>query len=276
MLTTLFISVIDNIITIVVTLNLLKVALVQLHLQHGNKTQALKYLHRMLSRAAEADADIACLPELWYPRVIKNFEDDFKTVFDFAKEHNVTIILGAFLEKLSDGLHVSCPVVAADGTMVGRQLKIHPFGTQKSYIKGGTQLEVFDSGRFKFGVLICYDIVFPELARSYVMKGAEILFIPSRIIDIGIKPWHMYIQVRALENRVPITAVNVCDKIMTHYGKSICVDFEYERASDIALPKLTIASTRQQVLAVDVDLKLARKIRNRRFKDFKNDLYESL
>jgi predicted amidohydrolase len=227
----------------------------------------------MLSRAAEAEADIACMPELWYPQVIKNFEYDFRTIFDFAKENNMTIISGAFLEKLSGVLHVSCPVVAADGKVLGRQLKIHPFGSQKTYIKGGTQLELFDSGRFKFGVLICYDIVFPELARSYVREGAEVLFIPSRIINTGIKPWHMYVQVRALENRVPIAAVNVSDKNMAHNGKSICVDFEYESTSDIALPKLAIASKRQQVLAVEIDLKLAKKIRTRRFKDFRNNLY---
>jgi predicted amidohydrolase len=230
----------------------------------------------MLYRAAEAEADIACLPELWYPKVIKNFEDDFKMIFDFAKEHTMVIISGAFLEKFSERLHVSCPVIAADGTVAGRQLKIHPFGTQKSYIKGGTKVEVFDFGRFKFGVLICYDIVFPEVARSYVKKGAEVLFIPSRITNTGIKPWHMYIQVRALENRVPIAAANVCDKTMSHNGKSICVDFEYESKSDIAVPKLTIGSTHQQTLAVDLDLKLAKKIRKRRFKDFKNDLYDFL
>ncbi|MFL6401799.1 MAG: nitrilase-related carbon-nitrogen hydrolase, partial [Nitrososphaeraceae archaeon] len=39
----------------------------------------------------------------------------------------------------------------------------------------------------KFGVLICYDIVFSEVARSYVKKGAEVLFIPSKITNRGIK-----------------------------------------------------------------------------------------
>jgi omega-amidase len=230
----------------------------------------------MLYRAAEAEAYIACLPELWYPKVVKNFEDEFKMISDFAKEHGMAIVTGAFLEKFSERLHVSCPVIAADGSVVGRQLKIHPFGTQKSYIKGGTKVEVFDFGKFKFGVVICYDIVFPEVARSYVKKGAEVLFIPSKITNPGIKPWHMYIQVRALENRVPIAAANVCDHTMSHNGKSISVDFKYESRSDIAVPKLTIGSTHQQTLVVDLDLKLAKKIRKRRFKDFKNGMYDLL
>lgn len=86
----------------------------------------------------------------------------------------------------------------------------------------------------------------------------------------------MYIQVRALENRVPIAAANVCDHTMSHNGKSISVDFKYESRSDIAVPKLTIGSTHQQTLAVNLDLNPAKKIRKRRFMDFKSDMYDFL
>ncbi|MFL6432453.1 MAG: hypothetical protein ACJ71O_01805, partial [Nitrososphaeraceae archaeon] len=63
-----------------------------------------------------------------------------------------------------------------------------------------------------------------------------------KITNRGIKPWHMYIQVRS---RVPIAAANVCDHTMSHNGKNISVDFNYESRSDIAVPKLTIGSTHQ-------------------------------
>jgi predicted amidohydrolase len=42
-------------------------------------------------------------------------------------------------------------------------------------------MEMFDGGRFKFGIGICYDVVFPEVSRSLLRKGAEILFFPSKI-----------------------------------------------------------------------------------------------
>lgn len=125
-------------------------------------------------------------------------------------------------------------------------------------------------------MVVCYDVVFPEVARWFVNKGAEILFLPSKVRNEGIKPWHMYVQVRALENRVPIAAPNVCDSISIYKGKSICVDFDYNNKSDIAIPKLTVASTHEHTLVVDVDLKLAKKIRKRRFEDFKNNIYHSL
>jgi predicted amidohydrolase len=45
--------------------------------------------------------------------------------------------------------------------------------------KSWQEVELFESGNFKFGIGICYDIVFPEVARALVKKGARILFFPS-------------------------------------------------------------------------------------------------
>ena len=50
---------------------------------------------------------------------------------------------------------------------------------------------------------------FQMVANTLVKKGAQVLFSPSRIVRRGIEPWQMYVQVRALENRIPILAANV-------------------------------------------------------------------
>lgn len=254
---------------------MVRVSLLQLQLPM-DKPGALKHVSKMLARAASAGSDVVCLPELWYTKAIKCFEREFKVIVDAAKEHNMIVIPGAFLEVINDKSYISCPVIAASGSILGRQLKIHPFGVQKKHVEGGTKAEIFDSGKLKFGVVVCYDVVFPEVARWFVNKGAEILFLPSKVRNEGIKPWHMYAQVRALENRVSIAAPNVCDSISIYKGKSICVDFDYNNKSDIAIPKITVASTHEHTLVVDVDLKLAKKIRKRRFEDFKNNIYHSL
>jgi omega-amidase len=77
----------------------------------------------------------------------------------------------------------------------------------------------------------------------------------------------MYVQVRALENRIPIAAPNVCDGRNGIYrGKSIFVDFEYDYKTDIAVPKLRVGSAvDDQILIVDVDLNSSRKLRKKRF-----------
>ena len=65
-------------------------------------------------------------------------------------------------------------------------------------------------------------MVFPQVANTLVQKGAQVLLSPSRIVKRGIKPWQMYVQVRALENRVPILAANV--RNYRFGGNSIIVD----------------------------------------------------
>jgi omega-amidase len=133
------------------------------------------------------------------------------------------IISGAFLERNNYNLCITSPVISRDGMILGRQFKIHPFGTQRNAVKSGT-MEMFDGGRFKYGIGICYDVVFPEVSRSLLRKGAEILFFPSKINKKGIEPWHMYVQVRALENRIPVAAPNVWNDM--YVGKSILVGFD--------------------------------------------------
>mgnify|MGYP003289759148 CR=1 FL=1 len=254
---------------------MLRIALVQLQLQN-NKTKAIEHTLKLLNKAGSSDSDIVCLPELWYTKTVTNFETEFDKIIDIAKEYNMAIIPGAFRERRNNNsnnrnfaLQISTPVIANDGVIAGRQLKIHPFGQQHKVVKAGTKVELFESVNFRFGIGICYDIVFPEVARALLKKGADILFFPSKIRNEGIKPWHMYVQVRALENRIPIAAPNVCDDRSSYgiyRGKSIFVDFDYDYKTDIAVPKITVGSSvNNQILIVNVDLNHSRKLRKKRF-----------
>ena len=250
-----------------------RVALAQLGLQH-NQENAIRHSLKLLNSAGSSDSDIVCLPELWYSKILTNFETQFVKVMAVAKEYNMTVIPGAFIERSKktdnrqDLLQISCPVITNEGTILGSQLKMHPFGPQRKAIRAGNKLQVFESSNIKFGIGICYDIVFPDISRALVKKGAEIIFFPSKIRHEGIKPWHMYVQVRALENRVPIAAPNVCDVNKMYNGKSILVDFNYDSKTDIAFPKLRIGhSVNEHILMMDIDLKYATRLRKKRFEN---------
>lgn len=258
---------------------MLRVALAQIRLQN-NQEKAIKYSLKLLNKIGSSDSDIVCLPELWYPKILTNFETQFVKVIRVAKEYNMTVIPGAFIERSkkndnkSSLLQIFSPVITNEGTILGSQLKIHPFGPQRKVIKAGKKVQVFESSNIRFGIGICYDIVFPEISRALVRKGADILFFPSKIRYEGIKPWHMYVQVRALENRIPIAAPNVCGVNNIYKGKSILVDFDYDNKTDIAIPKLRIGSSvNEQILIMDIDLKYAKKLRKKRFEDLRNDFH---
>nr|AIF12652.1 Nitrilase/cyanide hydratase and apolipoprotein N-acyltransferase (mtnU) [uncultured marine thaumarchaeote KM3_56_F06] len=133
----------------------------------------------------------------------------------------MTVITGAFYEITKTKTSIISPIIGSKGEIIGKQEKIHPFDYERDNVKPGKEAKIFNTA-CKFGVVICYDMVFPNVANTFVKKGAQVLFSPSRIVRRGIEPWQMYVQVRALENRIPILAANVENRRFG--GNSLIID----------------------------------------------------
>ena len=67
---------------------MLRIAPVQIHLQN-NKAKAVEHALKLLKKAGLSDSDIVCLPELWYTKIVTNFETEFDKIIDLAKEYNI-------------------------------------------------------------------------------------------------------------------------------------------------------------------------------------------
>jgi len=220
-------------------------------------------ISRLLEILGKKEADIVCLPEQWVKQnVISDFDSEFAKFKAIAKNYSLTIIPGAFYGKKSNGYVISAPVIGPTGEIIGKQEKIHPFGYEKKNVKHGTKTIVFKT-KCRFGLIICYDMVFADVAKSLVKKGAEVLFSPSRIVRRGLNPWHLYVQVRALENRVPILAANVENRKFG--GKSVVVDL-YER-DNVMIPKIELAPKGQCFAICNFNLAKYKKSRNIRYLD---------
>jgi omega-amidase len=253
--------------------SLINIALIQPSI-YKSKLQSLYYFEKVLARFKCVNFDVICLPELWYTGIVNDFEYEFSKILELAKEKNSTIVTGAFFERINGDQYISCPIISRNGKLVGRQLKIHPFKSQSRKVKAGHQVEVFNFGAFKLGVVICYDSVFPEVSRALTLKGADILFFPSKIRTEGIRPWQIYLQARALENRIPVVAPNICGSM--YGGKSTTIHLNYDKTNDIALPTASVLTSRPQLSVVTIDIKKYRPMRRRRFNDFKPHIYDLL
>lgn len=229
----------------------------------SSNEQGIDKVSKMLKVLGKKETDIVCLPEQWLKdNRISKFEKEFEEFKIIAKDYNMTIIPGAFYERKDYRFAISSPVIGPKGEIIGRQEKIHPFDYEKKLVQSGGKTKIFKT-KCKFGIVICYDMVFPDVANSFVKKGAEVLFSPSRIIKLGIIPWHMYVQVRALENRVPILAVNVENQRFG--GKSVIVDLTEK--DGVMIPKLTAKLSGQKAISKNFDLKKYQKSRMKRFSD---------
>jgi len=171
----------------------------------------------MIMRAGREEPDLICLPEAWLHsnplqvanKLMQSADKVVKLLSRYAEELGVMLIGGGLYVPRDSRPRISTPVIGPNGEVMGWQDKIHLFRSEKRIFTHGDRLEVFGLKGYKIGVLICHDIVYPELARILTLKGADLLVNPSRIPSIGVSPWHTYIEARSLENRVAVAAPNI-------------------------------------------------------------------
>ena len=193
---------------------------------YENNKKGIENVSKLLEKLGKEETEIVCLPEQWLPNnQIENYDQEFFEFKKIAKNYSMTIIPGAFYEKNENKVSINSPIIGPEGEIIGKQEKIHPYDYEKETVNAGTEAKIFNTS-CKFGIMICYDMVFPGVADMLTKKGAQILFSPSRIVKEGIEPWKMYVQVRSLENRIPIIAPNVED--IKFGGNSLVIELTKE------------------------------------------------
>jgi predicted amidohydrolase len=187
---------------------MVKIGLIQT-ISYSTNQKGISRVSEILKKLGRKETEIVCLPEQWLKKnEVSDLDLEFLDFKKIAKDFSMTIIPGAFYEITKKKTSIIAPIISPEGEFIGRQEKIHPFDYEKDTVKPGIEAKIFNTS-CKFGVIICYDMVFPKVANILVKKGAQVLLSPSRIVRRGIQPWQMYVQVRALENRVPILAANI-------------------------------------------------------------------
>ena len=171
-----------------------------------------KNLEHLTSLLSEQKADLIVLPELAISGYLfsnqkkkKKVSEDPKngltaTCFkQLAEENNTSYVIG-FAEKAASGIYNSSMLVNPDGS-VHTYRKTHLFYEEKKWFKpGNTGFKVFKAKKnIKIGMMVCFDWIFPESARSLALNGAQIIAHPANLV----LPWcQQAMKTRSLENRV--------------------------------------------------------------------------
>ena len=231
-------------------------------ISYQNNQKGIARVSQILRKLGRQETDIVCLPEQWLKEnIISDLDLEFAEFKEIARDFSMTIIPGAFYEKNMKNTSIIAPVIGPKGEFIGRQEKIHPFDYERDTVKPGKEAKIFNTA-CKFGVIICYDMVFPQVANTLTKKGAQVLFSPSRIVRRGIESWQMYVQVRALENRIPILAANVENRRFG--GNSIMIDLtENNKVVNTKLTKLK----KENSVSKEFKLEKYQKSRKIRFSD---------
>ena len=86
--------------------------------------------------------------------------------------------------------------------------KIHPFGEEKEHFDGGDFISPVATKWGRVGLQICYDLRFPEVARSLALQGADFLVTVAQFPAPRVGQWRTLALARAIENQIPHLACN--------------------------------------------------------------------
>lgn len=139
-----------------------------------------------------------------------------------AAEFGVYIAFGLVTkEKVESVLYNSAVMVGPDGELVGSYNKVHLRGEERMAFREGFRLPVFETEIGNIGLLLGWDLAFPEVARALTLEGAEIIAVLANWEDSQMDEWRTYLQSRALENAVYVAGSNrVGEDVTLKFGGS--------------------------------------------------------
>lgn len=168
------------------------------------------------------DADLVVLPELWaagyfnfdrYSEESEPFEG--RTVTDaaaWALQLGCYVHAGSFIERGSNGgYHNTAVLLSPEGRVIHSYRKIHVFGYESreaELLSPGTTITTSPSTLGRIAATTCYDLRFPDLWRSLVDSGAEIVVTPAAWPLTRLSHWRLFTATRAVESQILMIACN--------------------------------------------------------------------
>ena len=190
--------------------------------------QNLERVEQACKVARQDGARVLFLPELMltghggHPRMVENAEPVAEgplsqEIVSLSREYGLCICVG--LAELDNLMVYNSQMVVDRGEYLGLQRKINLSGDEYCYFAPGDEVPVFDIGELRFGITICYDSSFPELALLHSLNRADLILAPhaartgewpdeltpdfcAGIIDDRQRAWELLHRARAIDHNL--------------------------------------------------------------------------
>lgn len=267
---------------------MIKIAVCQIKTE-TDKAETMRKAEAMIAEASQNGADIVVLPEMFncpysnkYFRGFAEAEngESVEVMSSWARDNGVILVGGSIPEKDGDKLHNTCFVFDRRGNVIARHRKAHMFDVEfengisfkeSKHFSPGNEITVFDTEYGKMGVIVCFDIRFPELSRTMAKRGAQIIFCPAQFnMTTGPKHWELSLRARAMDNELFFVGASAA----RYEG----FDYECWGHSAVVSPfgeVLASCDEKEQILYCDVDLSEIDSVRRQlpTFLKLREDLY---
>nr|WP_302597001.1 nitrilase-related carbon-nitrogen hydrolase [uncultured Cellulosilyticum sp.] len=213
----------------------IKVCAVQMASRAGEVGYNLQKAKELILEAKSQGAELVLLPELFdvgYDlEVVKHLayetEATLGVLKDLCKSLEIYLIAGVY-ENTSEGKFNTAYVIDSTGCEIAkyRKNKLFCLSIENEIFTPGEELCTVEIKGIKFGIMICYDIRFPELGRRYIDKGCEALAVVSAFPFPRVEHWKTLLKARAIENQLYVIASNRVGKNATFWfhGRSCIID----------------------------------------------------
>ena len=268
----------------------IKIAAIQMSTV-ADKMENVRTVKAYLEKIKDENPDFVILPEMFCcPYQTENFpiyaEKEGGPVWQqlsgYAKQYGIYLIGGSMPEKDAEGnVYNTSYIFDREGKQIGKHRKVHLFDID---VKGGQTFKesdtltagdsdtVFDTEFGKIGVMLCFDIRFPELSRMMVNDGAKVIFVPAAFnMTTGPAHWELSFRTRALDNQIYMVGCAPARDVSAGYiswGHSIVTD-PWGRVIDMLDEK-------QGILLAELDMDYEEQVREELplLKSRRKDIYQ--
>lgn len=249
----------------------LRVAACQIDPKLGDVEGNLERIRQAVGEAASAGATLAVLPEAAVTGYAFGSLDEARPVArratviahdviaGLAEVHRMTVVCGTLESSGDEVFNAALVSTPDDRRYTYRKMHLPYLGVDRFATPGPDAPSVIEVDGLRMGVLICYDLRFPEAARMCALDGADLIVLPTNWpVGVDFHPG-IFAPARAAENHCYVLA---CDRVgtergVTFIGRSLLVDYDGHQ--------LAIASdTEEELLIGEIDPKAARQTHVRR------------
>ena len=218
----------------------LKIAVVQFRINQFEPEKNLKKAEKFIAQVS-GKADIIVFPEDFLTGgveadIIEKFEDRegrYRKHFqELARKYKIDIVPGSFIEGTNSGRYNTTYFIDSSGKVKATYRKVNLWLTERKHITAGNQICVFNTKYGKCGLVICWDLNFPEIFRKMAQKGVQIVFCPSLwYLGKDYKPYKKYnpraeidhvnalCLARAVENNIVLVYAGAVGELKTSGGE---------------------------------------------------------
>lgn len=259
----------------------MKVTCIQLDVQFANPEENHRHAEQLIREAAEEKPDVILLPELWdvgfFPKEnLRALADEdcahvIAHMGALAGELGINIVAGSVACLRGGQVYNTACVFDRTGKLIAQYDKTHlfsPMGEDQFFSKGN-HICRFQLDGHDVGILICYDVRFPELTRAMTVPGLEMLFMVSQWPDVRIPHLRVLTQARAIENQMYFACCNACGCAgATRFGGNSAIIDPWGKV-------LAQAGEGEEKISASCDFSVTAEIRNSMhiFADRRSDLY---